>query len=126
VTHPFHPLVGKRLELLTQRKTWGEDRVFFHDGERLRGVPAGWTDAVEPPAFVTLAAGRAHFRPDDLVRLCELLHGLQPARKTSASEKKAARKVAGDTSREFRRNRKAKIADTECRNGSRQSRKKRK
>jgi hypothetical protein len=62
--------------MLTYRKTWGEDRVFFEEGGRLRALPADWTDAVERPVFVVLAAGRAHFRPDDLLRLAELVEGL--------------------------------------------------
>src|SRR5580658_5689687 len=40
VTHPFHPLVGRSFELLTYRKTWGEDRVFFQEDGRLRALPA--------------------------------------------------------------------------------------
>lgn len=75
MTHPFHPLRGRRFELLTYRKTWGEDRVFFEEGGRLRALPADWTDVPEPLIFVTLAAGRAHFRPDDLLRLAELVEG---------------------------------------------------
>jgi hypothetical protein len=77
VTHPFHPLVGKSFELLTHRKTWGEDRVFFHDKGRLRALPASWTDAAAPTPFVAMAAGRAHFRPDDLLRLVELVGALR-------------------------------------------------
>lgn len=64
--------------MLTRRKTWGEERVFFEEAGRLRGIPAGWTDVTEPPVFVTLAAGRSHFRPDDLLRLADLVQGLRP------------------------------------------------
>lgn len=27
----FHPLCGAEYELVTQRLTWGEDRVFYYD-----------------------------------------------------------------------------------------------
>jgi hypothetical protein len=59
--------------MLTYRKTWGEDRVFFYESGRLRALPASWTDAAPVVPFVTIAAGRAHFRPDDLLRLVELV-----------------------------------------------------
>jgi hypothetical protein len=29
ITHPFHPLCGHTLPLLSQRFAWGEERVFF-------------------------------------------------------------------------------------------------
>ena len=74
VTHPFHPLHGRRFELMDYRRTWGEDRVYFHDeSSRLRAMPAGWTDAGAPDPFVILAAGRAHFRIEDLVQLAALV-----------------------------------------------------
>jgi outer membrane cobalamin receptor len=69
--------------MLTYRKTWGEDRVFFYDGGRLRALPASWTDAAPVVPFVTIAAGRAHFRPDDLLRLVELVEALRVERSTT-------------------------------------------
>jgi hypothetical protein len=36
----------------------------------------GWTDAAEPDAFVTIAAGRSPFRFADLVELRRLIDGL--------------------------------------------------
>jgi hypothetical protein len=71
--------------MLTYRKTWGEDRVFFEESGRLRAMPAGWTDVAEPPVFVSLAAGRAHFRPDDLLRLVDLVQGLLLSRQMSST-----------------------------------------
>ena len=110
MTHPFHPLHGKRFELLTYRKTWGEDRVFFQEAGRLRALPAGWTDAVEPPVFVTLAAGRAHFRPDDLLRLAELVHGARALREPSVSTQEPNAGAAESASSKLRRHRKEKDA----------------
>jgi hypothetical protein len=31
ITHEFHPLLGKVYELVDRRRTWGEDRVYYHD-----------------------------------------------------------------------------------------------
>lgn len=58
--------------------TWGEYRVFFRKpGEqRVCSLPATWTDAVEPDAFVALSAGRSLFRVDDLFALSGLVRQL--------------------------------------------------
>jgi len=56
------------------RQTWGEYRVFFYDEQgALKALPASWTDANPPDPFVTLAGGRAHFRPADLLELAALV-----------------------------------------------------
>ena len=31
MTHPFHPLFGRRFEFVSRRRNWGEDRVYYHD-----------------------------------------------------------------------------------------------
>ena len=63
--------------MLTVRQTWGEDRVYFYDEHGvLKALPAGWTDAGTPDPFVVLAAGRAYFRPEDLMALSQLLERL--------------------------------------------------
>ena len=55
--------------------TWGEHRVFFREPgeERVRSMPAGWTDVEGPDPFLKLAAGRSSFRVDDLLALGRLL-----------------------------------------------------
>ena len=74
MTHPFHPLCGREFELVDVRRCWGERRVYALDenGELLR-LSASWTDAEEPDPFVVIAAGRALFRPEDLLELASLL-----------------------------------------------------
>jgi hypothetical protein len=87
VTHPYHPLSGRQYHLITYRKNWGEDRVYFEDEERrLVGIPAHWTDLFGLDPFQEVAAGRAHFRPADLLRLAELIERLESA--TGAAEEK--------------------------------------
>jgi hypothetical protein len=74
-------LYGRQFELLTRRQTWGENRVYFYDeNERLCTLPAAWTDAVPLDPFVAVAEGRALFRPEDLLRLCDLIAGLKQTR----------------------------------------------
>lgn len=79
VTHPFHPLSGQRFELVGYTHAWGEQRVFFrHPGEaRVHSLPASWTDVEGPDPFLVIAAGRAHFRVQDLLALAHLLQKLE-------------------------------------------------
>jgi len=78
VTHPFHPRVGRAYELVGYSHTWGEHRVFFREPgeERVRSMPAGWTDVEGPDPFLELAAGRTAFRVEDLLELARLLDEL--------------------------------------------------
>jgi len=74
VTHPFHPWVGREFSLVSYRKNWGENRVFFDiGGDTLMSLPAGWTDVLPPDPFVAISLGRSPFRTDDLLELAELL-----------------------------------------------------
>jgi hypothetical protein len=78
ITHPFHPLAGQQFVFLTQRKNWGEDRVSYQDAAgHPHSVPTGWTDLVMPDPFVSIAAGRALFRPADLLRVVALIKAIQ-------------------------------------------------
>jgi hypothetical protein len=74
VTHPFHPLHGRELDLVTRRYNWSEDRVYFQDDQgRLRTIPAAWTSVHEEDPLVVLAAGRSPFRASDLVELAAIV-----------------------------------------------------
>jgi hypothetical protein len=70
---------GREFELVGFAHTWGEHRVFFQEpGQtRVRSLPATWTDVGGPDPFLALSAGRACFRPEDLLRLALLLTELQ-------------------------------------------------
>lgn len=78
MTHPFHPLVGREYDVVGYAHTWGEHRVFFREPgeERVRSMPAGWTDIEGPDPFLVLAGGRTAFRVEDLVALARLLRDL--------------------------------------------------
>ena len=79
VTHPFHPLAGREFELVGYAHTWGEHRVFFRTRgeERVRSLPAGWTDIEGVDPFLVVSAGRAHFRVEDLLALADLVRRLE-------------------------------------------------
>ena len=55
--------------------TWGEHRVFFRmpGEERVRSLPASWTDVEGPDPFLVISAGRSHFRVKDLLVLAAVL-----------------------------------------------------
>jgi hypothetical protein len=74
VTHPFHPLRGRELELADHRTAWGEDRVYVYgDAGQLLRLPAVWTDFAEPDPFVVTSGGRSVLHGDDLLRLAALV-----------------------------------------------------
>jgi hypothetical protein len=74
------------LVLVMQRHTWGEQRVFFHDQHgHLQSMPTAWTGAAAPDPFVVRAAGRALFRPHDLLALARLCQRLGTAESVTES-----------------------------------------
>ena len=74
MTHPFHPWAGREFDLIGVRQTWGEDRVFFFEGDGVqRSLPRAWTDAADVDPFVVIAAGRSALRVADLLALVELV-----------------------------------------------------
>jgi len=90
VTHPFHPLSGRRFELVDRRQTWGEDRVYYQDGRQLKRMPASWTSAVAPDLFVAISAGRALFRVTDLLELAALIFRQRDVQRHRAKAKQHA------------------------------------
>src|SRR5262249_2830303 len=91
VTHPFHPLRGQTFELLTYRFNWGEDRVMYvGPSGRTRSVPVGWTNVAPVDPFISVAAGRAPFRLDDLMALTALVRDVHPRKRNQANRKEAA------------------------------------
>jgi Family of unknown function (DUF5372) len=74
ITHPFHPLRGAERELVTRKRTWGEDRVFYYDLDgKLKSLMANVTDMATIDSFERISAGRSAFRVDDLLELRHLI-----------------------------------------------------
>jgi len=60
------------------RLNWGEERVYFMDGEgQMQSILANCTDAGGVDPFVELGGGRALFRYEDLLRLAALAEALR-------------------------------------------------
>jgi hypothetical protein len=77
ITHPFHPRCGHEIDFVVHRHNWGEDRVYFREADgQLTSLPARWTSVVAQDPFVVVAAGRSHFRVEDLIELAAIVRGL--------------------------------------------------
>jgi hypothetical protein len=78
VTHPFHPLKGKKIAAVYRRINWGEDRVMYlgRSDRRPRSIPASWTDIVPEDEFRRISRGRAAFRAVDLLELSAVIDRL--------------------------------------------------
>jgi hypothetical protein len=65
-------LFRQQFELIAYRRSWGEERVWFQDGDgRTHSQPASWTDIIAVDPFVAVAAGRSLFRVADLIELAK-------------------------------------------------------
>ncbi len=74
ITHPYHPLTGREFGLVTWRRNWSEDRVYFlDDDERLRSLPSQWTSLAPEDPAMAMGVESAHFRLAELLELATLL-----------------------------------------------------
>jgi hypothetical protein len=71
-------LHGRELIVVDERRNRHGERVWYQavDGS-VYTVPRGWTSLASPDAFEVIAAGRASFRPEDLLDLAVLLDEVQ-------------------------------------------------
>ena len=78
IVHPFHPLSGQDFEVVSHRKYFTEDRVYFLDKVGCyRSIPAQFTSLAPQDPFVAVSAGRSHFRVEDLFELVKMLGKLK-------------------------------------------------
>jgi len=78
VTHPFHPLFGRKFDLIDYTIGWGDGRVFFHNDENLlKSLPARWTSIAPLDPYVELAMGRCFLRLPELLELANLLKDIK-------------------------------------------------
>ena len=78
ITHPYHPLSGQDFEVVSHRKYFTEDRVYFFDESGgYRSIPAQFTSLAPQDPFVVMSAGRSHFRTEDLLELAKVLEKLR-------------------------------------------------
>ena len=80
ISHPFHPLRGRRLEVLKKRRVAGVDTLILRELERgTLSVPREWTDWADPSPYDSLTLPPHRLAVDCLFELVALLDALRPA-----------------------------------------------
>ncbi len=83
--------MGKVFALADRRRTWGEDRVYYHDDTgALCRMRAEWTSLAPVDPFVVTSAGRCDLRMRDLLELVEFVEHWR----ASGGGKKRGRRAA--------------------------------
>ncbi|MBS3800697.1 MAG: hypothetical protein KGY40_06900 [Thioalkalivibrio sp.] len=86
ITHPFHPLRELEFEALEEREAFRRHVFVFLDPEgRKVQVPTAWTDAAAPDPFLAISRCRAYFRVEDLLRMAELIRGIDDERSPAST-----------------------------------------
>jgi hypothetical protein len=84
ISHPFHPLRGRRFEVLKERRVAGNDTLILRELERgTFSVPREWTDWADVSPYNSLALPPRRLAADCLFELAALLDDL-PASGPSA------------------------------------------
>ncbi len=74
VTHPFHPLFGRRLACVGRRYNRYGERVLLQDVEGgVWSVPPQWTDLANEDPEIVMGGGQALLRSVDVLALVELV-----------------------------------------------------
>ncbi len=74
ITHPFHPWLGRELDVLRRDIHYGEDRMFYRSRYgHVSSLPTAWTSCGDPPprgddGTIPL------FLAGDLLELVQLVH----------------------------------------------------
>jgi hypothetical protein len=77
VTHPFHPLFDRELEIVDRRHFQDEEYVYVDIGNgEVARLPDVWTSLGPADPFIAISAGRSIFLVKDLVRLSRLVADL--------------------------------------------------
>ena len=77
ITHPFHPLSGRKLACVGERyNRYGMTLLLQVDDESVCSVPPQWTDVVAVDPEITMGGHRALFRVVDLLELVGLVDRL--------------------------------------------------
>ena len=98
VTHPFHPLSGRRLACVGERyNRYGKRLILQVDDEQICSIPPQWTDVGTADPELILGAGRAHFRLSDLLELADLVERLAAERSRSSCKPKYVANVSLNT-----------------------------
>lgn len=74
ITHPFHPLCGRKFEILTTREYQGQDIFSLKsDQQGAFGIPREWTDRADPCPYNDLDIPPPLFALHALIELVEMV-----------------------------------------------------
>jgi hypothetical protein len=74
VTHPFHPLLGKRFLVLKKRRVGGQEVLsLFDEPNGTVALPREWTDHAPPSPYATVLEPAPVLDVAGLIKLRELL-----------------------------------------------------
>ena len=83
IIHPFHPLCNTKIEIVSLKQGWGENRVFYRQKDgNITSIPACWTSVYEPHPFNTISNGRSVFRFQELLELARLVEDFMSENKS--------------------------------------------
>jgi hypothetical protein len=78
ITHPFHPLSGKRFLVLKTRRVGGCDVLsLFDEGHGAIALPREWTDHAPPSPYATTLEPPPILHAFCLVKLQELVERIR-------------------------------------------------
>lgn len=98
VTHPFHPLSGRRLACVGERyNRYGKRLLLQVDDEQICSIPPQWTDVGPADPEVILGAGRAPLRLSDLLELADMVEHMAAERSLSSRKSNYAANVRTNT-----------------------------
>jgi hypothetical protein len=81
ISHPFHPLRGRRFEVLKKRRIAGVDTLILRERERgTLSVPREWTDWADPSPDGSSTVPPHRLAADCLFELVVLLEALPASR----------------------------------------------
>jgi hypothetical protein len=93
ISHPFHPLRGRRFEVLKKRRVAGVDTLILRELERgTLSVPREWTDWADPSPYDSLTLPPHRLAADCLFELVALLDAL-PASSPSSPGKDPQKRI---------------------------------
>ena len=97
ISHPFHPLRGRRFEVLKQRRIAGVDTLILRELERgTLSVPREWTDWADPSPYDSLTLPPHRLAADCLFELVVFLDAVT-APSPSALEKTLKKGLTNET-----------------------------
>ena len=84
ISHPFHPLRGRRFEVLKKRRIAGVDTLILRELERgTLSIPREWTDWADPTPYDALTRPPHRLAAECLFELVALLEALAASRPSS-------------------------------------------